>query len=246
MKEILILQMRPEDEAADSEFEAFLRFGRIPETAVDRIRVERTDDLHIDLSNYRAIIAGGSPFDVSLEESKKSKAQKNVEDFFERLFDQVVPADFPFLGACSGNGLLGRYCGTKISGRYSEDIGSSLVKLTDEGKLDPLLKGLPEEFHAMVGHKEACDTTPEGSVLLLTSDPCPVQMFRLKENIYATQFHPEADAEEFIVRIKTYKHAGYFDPERAEELMEVVQDIDTPEPKEILRRFIERYSSYGQ
>ena len=236
--------MRPEDKAADSEFEAFLRVGNIPEWGVDRIRVERQSEMEIDLGQYSAIIAGGSPFDVSENEDKKSKVQKNVELFFKDLFDQVIEEDFPFLGACSGNGLLGKYCGTPISGKYSERIGSSLVVLTEKGKSDPLLQGMPEEFHAMVGHKEACDEVPEGSVLLLTSEACPVQMFRIKQNIYATQFHPEADSEEFIVRIRTYKNSGYFAPEEADQLIEAMKDIDTPHPKEILKRFIERYGLF--
>ncbi len=236
--------MRPEDVAADSEFEAFLRVGGIPVGEVERIRVERHVDADIDLEKYSAIIAGGSPFDVSMDPELKDPVQKGVEEFFSRLFDQVVKADFPFLGACSGNGLLGRYCGTPISGKYSEAIGSAAVTITEEGKKDPLLGGLPERFEVMVGHKEACDTVPEGSVLLLTSTSCPVQMFRIKKNIYAMQFHPEADANEFIIRVKTYMHSGYFAPEQAEELISNIRKIDTPEPKKILQRFIKRYGRF--
>ncbi len=244
VKKLLILQMRPEDEAADSEFEAILRVAKIPESAIHRIRVEQQYDTDINLEDYCAIIAGGSPFDVSLDEDKKSEVQKQVELFFDRLFDQMIPSDFPFLGACSGNGLLGRYCGTEISGKYSEEIGSVMVTITEEGLNDPLLRGLPTTFEAMVGHKEACDEVPPGSVLLVTSHICPIQMFRIKNNIYATQFHPEADAEEFIVRIKIYKHSGYFAPERADELIEEMKKVHTPEPKEILRRFIHRYCGF--
>lgn len=234
--------MRPEDAAANSEFEAILKVGEIEPESVDRIRLEQSPIPRVDPGEYSAIIAGGSPFDVSLAEEKKSKAQKQVEDFFEKLFDQVIQDDIPFLGACSGNGLLGRYCGATISGKYSEGIGSTLVSITDEGFKDPLLEGLPEEFHAMVGHKEACDEVPPGSVLLISSETCPVQMFRIKDNIYATQFHPEADSNEFIIRIEIYKHAGYFAPDKAEELTEEMKKIDTPVPKEILRRFVRKYS----
>ena len=40
---------------------------------------------HDQLDNYFAIIAGGSPFDVSLEQSKKTAAQLQVEVFFQQL-----------------------------------------------------------------------------------------------------------------------------------------------------------------
>ncbi|UJH67346.1 glutamine amidotransferase [Allomuricauda sp. SCSIO 65647] len=240
MKKILILQMRPEDEAADSEFEAILRVGRLTQDEVHRIRLEQGIPT-IDINDYSAIIAGGSPFDVSAVEENKGQAQKDIEAFYIRLFDQVVPADFPFLGACSGNGLLGNYCGAVISKKYNEPIGSVEVTVTKEGMKDPLLKGLPRTFSALVGHKEACDDVPPGTVLLVLSQPCPVQMFRVKKNIYAVQFHPEADADEFVLRIKTYKNHGYFAPEEADGLIKAVRQAQAPVPKEILWRFVQRY-----
>ena len=207
--------MRPENEACESELNAILHFGGLSREEVHRIRVEQENIKDIDIDNYAAIIAGGSPFDISILEEKKSSAQKKVEDFFNSLFDKLIPRDFPFLGACSGNGLLGRYCGTSITDKYAETLRSVEVWVTEEGAKDPLLKGLPKKFTALVGHKEACDTVPAGAVLLVSSDPCPVQMFRIKKNIYATQFHPEADVEEFVLRIRIYKYAGYFRPRRS-------------------------------
>ncbi len=240
MKKILILQMRPESETSNSEFEAILRVGGLKQNEVHRIRLEkRTPD--IDIEDYSAIITGGSPFDINTPQEKKSQTQKDIENFFNGLFNDVVKADFPFLGSCSGNGLLGKFCGASISNTYSESIGSVKVQITAEGMKDKLLNGLPPTFLAFVGHKEACDKLPPRAVLLATSKPCPVQMFRVKNNIYATQFHPEADAKEFILRIKTYKHHGYFPAEQAEELIASIQNLKTPTPTKILKRFVQEY-----
>lgn len=233
--------MRPENEVADSEFAAFLDVAELDPPQVHRIRVEELKVQKINLDRYSAIIAGGSPFDVSCPDHEKSDTQKGVESFFDQLFDRVMDIDFPFLGACSGNGLLGRYCGTSISGKYSEPVGSVTVTMTGDGENDELLSGLPCQFLALVGHKEACDYLPSGAKLLLTSGPCPVQMFRIKKNIYATQFHPEADAEQFVLRINTYKEHGYFKPEIAEDLISAIVNIETPVTKEILRRFVAKY-----
>lgn len=238
-----MLQMRPEDEATRSEFEAFMRVGRLVPNEVHRIRLEKEPIPEINIHDYSAIIAGGSPFDISIPEEKKSLVQKKIELFFIELFDQIVPVDFPFFGACSGNGHLGKYCGGTISNRYAEALGSVDVTMTDAGTKDLLLKDLPQTFSAFVGHKEACDQTPPGAELLLTSKVCPIQMFRVKKNMYATQFHPEADANEFILRIKIYKNFGYFPPEQAGELINAIRDIKTPVPKKILRRFVKRYRS---
>ena len=133
MKKFLILQLRPENEASDSEFKAILRVGGLSYEEVHRVRVEQGNIQDINIDNYSAIIAGGSPFDVSIPEEKKSVVQKSVEEFFNTLFDTVIPKDFPFLGACSGNGLLGRYCGATISNKYAETLGSVDVWVSDEG-----------------------------------------------------------------------------------------------------------------
>lgn len=240
-KSFLIIQLRPEDEAADNEFAAVLRYGGLRAEEVRRARVEHTGLPQISLDDYAAIIVGGSPLDVSTPEEIKSDLQKKIERDFMQLFDQITAVDFPFLGACSGNGLLGKYCGASISTRYAEPVGGTDVTLTDDGRRDPLLSGLPESFRVLLGHKEACDDTPPGAVLLASSAACPVQMFRLGKNAYATQFHPEGDVEGFRVRISVYRNYGYFPAEDANRLMASVANEDTPVAREILQRFVQRY-----
>lgn len=61
----LVMQLRPEDEAADSEFEAILRYGGLRAHEVRRCGVERAGLPKIALGEYAAIIVGGSPFDVT-------------------------------------------------------------------------------------------------------------------------------------------------------------------------------------
>ena len=238
----LILQLRPEDDTSDSEFSAILKYGGLEPQQVHRLRIEKTgipDEL--SLADYCAVIVGGSPFDLSTPEQDKSAIQKKIEQDFNRLFDDIVKNDFPFLGACSGNGLLGSYLGTSISTQYGEPVGCVSLQLTEEGKNDPLLSGFPEQICVLLGHKEACDTTPGGATLLMTGTACPVQMFRIGENVYATQFHPEGDSEGFIVRIHAYKHHGYFQPHEAQCLIEHVSQRETPSAQKILRRFVRRY-----
>ncbi len=82
MKKILILQMRAQNETCESEFESILKVGKINRERVHRIRVEKMEKFQIDLNNYSALIAGGSPFDVSCLEHKKTEVQKNIESFF--------------------------------------------------------------------------------------------------------------------------------------------------------------------
>ncbi len=241
-KPFLILQLRPEDDTSDNEFESIVKYGELHALPTQRIRIERSGIPDIDPDDYAAIIVGGSPFDISTPAEQKSAIQVRIEADFRRLFDDVVARDIPFLGACCGCGLLGSYLDTPISGRYAEPVGAAKVRLTEAGKQDPLLAGFPDEIDVMLGHKEACDRVPDGATLLITGDACPVQMFRLGQNVYATQFHPEGDAAGFIVRIHAYKNHGYFPPEEADALIEAVSRVDTPWPREILRRFVARYA----
>jgi len=115
------------------------------------------------------------------------------------------------------------------------------LEITEAGKHDKLLKGFPPQIDVLLGHKEAVDTTPNAATLLMTGQDCPVQMFRVGENVYATQFHPEGDPEEFALRIDTYRHHGYFQPDEAEVLKQRVRQKLTPYAQAILRRFVESY-----
>jgi len=235
------MQLRPEDETSDNEYEAILKFGDLKPEETTRLRIEKTGIPELKLEDYTAIIVGGSPFDISTPAEDKTDIQKKIETDFNTLFDKVIAQDFPFLGACSGNGLLGNYLGAPITKTYSEPVGGVDMNLTEEGKLDPLLIDLPDTFRVLVGHKEACDSTPPEATLLGYSATCPVEMFRVGQNVYATQFHPEGDAAGFIVRINIYKHHGYFPPESANELISAIEQEHTPHAQEFLRRFVERY-----
>lgn len=241
-KPFLIMQLRPEDDTSDNEYAAFLHYGGLSAEDTRRLRIEKNgipDDLVLE--DYSAVIVGGSPFDISTPQQDKSAIQKKIEEDFNRLLDVIVPNDIPFLGACSGNGLLGAYLGASISTRYGEAVGCNQVDLTAAGKRDPLLHNFPDTITVLLGHKEACDDVPEGAELLISGDACPVQMFRVGSNVYATQFHPEGDAEGFTLRIHAYKHHGYFEPHEADCLIDAVCEEETPHAQEILRRFVERY-----
>ncbi|MEM8491542.1 MAG: glutamine amidotransferase [Pseudomonadota bacterium] len=237
----LIIQLRPENEVADEELRALMEHGGLEGEEVVRLRAERDGVPSVDLDAYAGIIVGGSPFDVSTPHGEKSEVQKRVESDFQLLLTEVDERDFPFLGCCSGNGLLGVYCGAHISRRFGEPVGPADISVTEAGKTDPLLAGLPDRFTVLLGHKEACDSVPPGATLLATGELCPVQMFRIKTNIYATQFHPEGDAQGFTVRIHAYKNHGYFPEEDAQRLIDVVSAQPVPESNQILRRFVDRY-----
>ena len=99
---------------------------------------------------------------------------------------------------------------------------------------------MPAEFRGFVGHKEGVVEPPSRCVVLARSSTC-VQMLRVGRNVYATQFHPELDADGLALRINIYKHAGYFAPSEAQALIDVVCREHVTEPVKILQQFIKRY-----
>ena len=244
MKPFLILQLRPENPTSDNEFEAIVNFSGLDESETHRIRMEQGGLPEINLNDYSGIIVGGGPWNVSDDQSKKSKEQKNAEVWLDKLIDEVIEKDFPFLGACYGFGALAiKNNGVVNKEQYTEEPSAIDITLTDEAKNDPLLQGLPETFRAMVGHKESCQKLPENAVWLARAEACPYEMFRIGKNIYATQFHPELETEGFCLRVEIYKNAGYFPPEDAEKLKEEARKENIIVPMMLLKKFIDTYRS---
>lgn len=243
MKPFLLLASRAEDDAAEDEYAAYLRYGGLDPEQLRRIRLEAAPLPDLDLAAYSGVIVGGSPFTSSDPPDHKSATQHRVERELAGLLDRIVEQDFPFLGACYGVGTLGTHQGAVIDRTFGEPLGGVEIELTDEGISDPVLRGMPRRFTAFTGHKEACTTLPSHAVLLASSQACPVQMFRIKQNLYATQFHPELDVDGLVTRIDIYRHAGYFPPESAEELMAAARRFTITEPMTILKNFVARYST---
>ena len=242
MKPFLLLASRPEDEAADDEYAAFLRWTGLEHGDLHRVRMEAGPLPPIDLDDYAGVFVGGGPFNSSDPVELKSTAQRRVEAEIRPLLDEMVAQDFPFLGACYGIGTLGVHQGGVIDRTYSEPVGTIPVSLTAAGLGDPLLAGMPEEFAAFGGHKEACRDLPPSAELLASSPDCPVQMFRVKTNLYATQFHPELDHAGIVTRVRVYRDAGYFPPEDVDVLIERLTDALVTEPPRILENFVARYA----
>ncbi len=240
MKPFLLLSHRAVDLAADGEYEAMLRFCGLQPDQLHRVRMEQGPWTPIRLDDWSGIILGGGPFNASDE--VKDDVQVRVEAALDELLDEVVARDFPFLGACYGIGVLGTHQRGIVDRTHGEPVGPTTVTLTEAGRRDQLLGGLPEEFDALLGHKEAIHTLPEGAVNLAYSSACPVQAFRVGRNVYATQFHPELDVDGIRTRIDVYRHAGYFDPADATALKELAATREIIHPQRILRRFVELFT----
>jgi GMP synthase (glutamine-hydrolysing) len=242
VKPFLLLATRPEDEAADDEYIGFLQAGGLAPSELRRVRLESAPMPPIELADFSGVIVGGSPFNASDPSEKKSEVQRRVEREIGHLLDDIVAEDFPFFGACYGIGLVTSHLGGVVDGTWGEAPGPTRVTLTSEGIADPLFGALAASFDAYVGHKEACSVLPDGGVLLASGDACPVQAFRIRRNLYITQFHPELTRESLITRLRVYRHHGYFHPDQIDGLIQSLGSSTVQEPARLLKAFVERFA----
>lgn len=242
MKPFVLLATRAEDVPADEEYALFLRYTGLDERDLVRVRLEAEAMPRFDLDALSGIFVGGGPFNASDPAATKSAVQHRVEAEFQTLLDEVVDRDFPFLGACYGIGTLGTHQGAVIDRAFTEPISVVPVTLSEAGASDPLLAALPREFDAFVGHKEAISVLPASATLLASSPACPVQMFKVRENVYATQFHPELDVDGITTRIHAYAGYGYFAADELEVTLAAVRRAAVSHPSRMLRTFVELYA----
>ena len=243
MKPFLILQVRPETDAADDEYAAILDKCGLPPNQTLRVRLDQQDiPADLDLVQTAGVIVGGGPGCFSDPVNKKDPLEALMEARALAVMPQIIAQDHPFMGCCYGLGLLTHSLGGHVSKeRYGEPVGPTICTQEPAARDDPLLAGLEAEFEAFVGHKEAVQALPDGAVHLLGSAPCPFQMIRYGQNVYATQFHPEADAHDFERRIRVYRNHGYFPAQDADRLIAACHGASVTVPGEIMRRFAQRY-----
>ncbi len=237
----LLLTTRAQPAILRSEIDVFHRYTGLDDTHLVWHPLDQRPLTGYRLDDWAGIILCGSPYDSLTPQQEKSDTQRRVEDELGSLVDEVIARDFPFLGVCYAVAAVLGHLGGTITTRYGEEISAPRITVTDAGAVDPITAGMPREFHAYVGHKEACEVMPEGATLLATSDTCPVQLFSLRTNIYGTQFHPELDEDAIMLRIREYSASGYYPPAEQQRILDQCRGIDVEPAHRILANFVTRY-----
>lgn len=235
MKKLLILHAR-ETQLAINEYNAIMQFGGLLPENIRTIEMNFEDFDTLDMRDFAGVIVGGGPFDVSKPEVNKSARQKYIETTLNKHIQAIYDNDIPYLGLCYGLGVLVWALGGKVSPDFKEDVMPIEIKLTASGSDDPIFKDC-DGAEAIVGHHEGVETLPQNAVLLASSDTCPVEAIRLKNNIYATQFHPELDLYGLDQRLQAYKHHGYFSPEEYDDIIATAKAADFSRANNIIHKF---------
>jgi GMP synthase (glutamine-hydrolysing) len=164
----------------------------------------------------------------------------NRETWSERLtvwIEKVVENQVPFLGICYGHQLLAHATGGKVGYRLrGREIGTVRVRLTQAGREDSLLGGLPAEFRAHSSHQQTVLELPQGATLLAQGEEERHHAFRIGPAAWGVQFHPEFDTRVMLAYISAQE----------EELLREGRDlpalragiVNTPEASSLPRRFV--------
>ncbi|RRD47460.1 glutamine amidotransferase [Tessaracoccus sp. OH4464_COT-324] len=240
MKPFLLLSHRPEDVEAQREYDDIARFAGLGSGQLEQLRLEQTS-CGINLDRYSGIFIGGGPFNAS--DREKSPLQVRVEIDLVEVARRAIELDYPLFGLCYGMGILALATDAVADRSYGENASAPWLEITDEGARDPLLTQLPRRLRAFTGHKEAMSVAPSDATVLVTGEACPIQMVRLGENVYSTQFHPELDADSLANRLLAYQHCGYFPQGEVTQTVSWARSTKIGgEVHLILRRFVERYA----
>ncbi len=140
--------------------------------------------------SFDAVIINGSKANIDEDGRKANPWMEDLLDFLRGTHRSSVP----MLGICFGHQAIGVAFGSRLShvpAPANAEIGYVPVKLTQEGKRDPLFKGIPEEFDALSFHFRCIDK-PEGAAALAEGiSPPLLQSFRLGKSTWGVQFHPD-------------------------------------------------------
>jgi len=148
------------------------------------------------VDEYDAFFVFGTP--ISASRIKEHRFLEVESSYIE----EIVEADKPYLGVCFGGQILAAILGAEVRRNPVMEIGSYEVRLTDEGRSDPLFRSFPEVFPVFHWHGDTFDI-PKGASRLVVGEACENQAFRFCR-AYALQFHLEAKCSDVAVWAREY------------------------------------------
>ena len=165
-------------------------------------------------------------------------------DWSERAAEWLkaaVDAEVPVFGICYGHQLLAHALGGEVGDNpRGREMGTVEVRLNASAAADPLFAGKPDIFRAHATHLQTVLRSPAGAVVLAETDLDACAAFRLGDQAWGVQFHPEFSARHMqgyiAARAPNLRHEG-FNPIGMHAAVR-----SSPEARGILRQFVRRAS----
>ena len=208
---------------------------------LDVLHVHRDAPLPASAAGYDAVMMTGSPLSVT-----------QLEPWMERAADFMLDAaahGTPVLGVCFGHQLLAHAHGARVvRNPQGREIGTVEVRLSAEGREDPLFAGLPGSFAVQATHEDIVERAPEGATVLAGNANTALQALAFGPRIRGVQFHPEmhpaAMRALILARAERLEaeapQRGYAPGERVPRLLAGI--LPTSAGQTLLRNFVERFT----
>lgn len=150
-----------------------------------------------------------------------------------KLVGQALEGGRPLFGICLGGQMIAEVAGGEVTGDVgAPENGSLPVTIRPEAASDPLFRDLPEVVPAIEHHVDAVTALPPEAAWLAETERCPYQAFRVGEQAWGVQFHPEVVPE----RIREWRVDG-FDPDEMYATAVADEPVSTPIWREVALRF---------
>lgn len=231
---LIVLQIRDDRRVEEQEKRCFVELSGLDEDQFDWWNlVDRPQVTFRDLDGYDAVVIGGAGAH-SVTETYPFSAP------LARSVERLAAERRPLFGSCWGHQFVAQALGGEVvTDLERKELGTFDVELTEAGRSDPWLEGMPARFGVQLGHHDRVTRLPRNAVELAYSDLCPNQAFRLADApVYGAQFHVELDKQRMIDRATVYRDEYLSDPGALDRLVAALEP--TPEASTLFGRFIDR------
>ncbi len=212
--------------------DSFLRAFKLSEQQMRFVNVHDTAPSLSMLDGVNGVVIGGSrksvwediPNGAALAEVIKAARAKKI----------------PIIGICFGAQFLAHIFGGKVvRDAQREERGTYEITTSDDSFTDLLFADAPFTFMAQCAHHDCITVPPAGSVVLASSELCPVQAFAISgADVYGLQFHPERNKTDYERGLAL---RGQQDPSQKPATDAIAAKLqESPEAEAILARFIDR------
>ena len=155
----------------------------------DAVELDEGDPIPA-LEGYDALWVMGGPMDVwDIEENPWLVAEKAAIRRWVRELGK------PFLGICLGHQLLADALGGTCGPQRPPEIGVMDIELTEDGRNDRLMQGLPVRQKCLQWHSVRVAQAPEDATVLARSPLSPIQAMRVNDNAWSMQYHVEVEPD---------------------------------------------------
>jgi GMP synthase (glutamine-hydrolysing) len=130
-----------------------------------------------DLSSYKAVILGGSPFSVRSDDAPHPDLSK-------------IRGKLPLLAVCYGAQYLAHFNGGEVASSNTREYGRANLSYIKEN--EPFFAGVSINSQVWMSHSDSIKALPKNGLKLASTNDVEFAAYKIEGEItYAIQYHPE-------------------------------------------------------